>query len=193
MKERLFRKFDIDQEKFRRDSEGFGSQNEENLKILDCGELYTNRCQLTQIDDLAKEIFGLFSNLKKYITNKDTEEDSLDFSAENLDKVGYLFNSDQMEFGKSKVQGNAISDKIQEAREKDSLQTREFGSGRLKVNGSSTNMTSTISNSKVRAFPDDDLMQVISLNENLARDNSKRNVVKSRVRAKWIPNEHAEE
>ena len=115
----------------------------------DCKELYSNSSDLSQIDTLAKELFNHFSNLKSYISKVEVQEASLNFSDENLDKVGYLFTSDQLEFGTTKSQGVAIPDKIRVEKKRNTQLLKESRNSRLRVNGSSTNMTSTISNSKV--------------------------------------------
>jgi len=189
MKDRLYERYNINKQEFL-GQEMLDDNEESNFNYKELSGLYTNRSKVQQLDSLANEIFMLFSNIRRFIYQK-MNEDSLDLSMENRDKVGYLLTSDQLEFGTSIVKGDAISDRIREVKDKNQELLINEMKKRQRVTTSSINMTSTISNSKV-IFLISYFSQAIILNENLVKDNSKRNVTKTKVRAKWIPNEHAE-
>ena len=189
MKDRLYERYNINKQEFL-GQEMLDDNEENNFNYKELSGLYTNRSKVHQLDSLANEIFMLFSNIRRFIS-QEMNEDSLDLSMENRDKVGYLLTSDQLEFGTSIVKGDAISDRIREVKDKNQELLINEMKKRQRVTTSSINMTSTVSNSKV-IFLISYFSQAIILNENLVKDNSKRNVTKTKVRAKWIPNEHAE-
>ncbi|CAI2365238.1 unnamed protein product [Moneuplotes crassus] len=180
MKERLFKRLNINKSEANF-AEASDPDYQSTIDQLSRANLYTNRSEVQQIDSLAHEIFSIFVNLKKFIQKR--EEDSLDLSLEEMDKVGYLFTPEKLEFGTSVIQGEAVADKIKKKKEECKAKFyQEKILRKSRVTNTSTNMTSTISNSKM-----------ISLNEPLVKDESKRNFVKTKVRSKWIPNEHAED
>lgn len=96
--DRLFQKYDIDKSEFE-------LPNDYSLKFADTVKkvdksLYMNRSELPQIDTLAKTLFGLFEKLSDYFNNRlGSFNESIDFSEEGQDKVGYVFSQNKLDFG----------------------------------------------------------------------------------------------
>lgn len=113
--------------------------------------LYTNRSEITQLDSLVNEIFMIFSNIEKFMNKEVNEEneDSLDLSIENRDRVGYLFTTDKLKFGDSIAKGDAISERIRQGKDKNQQLLKKEIQKKHRITTSSINMTSTILSSKV--------------------------------------------
>lgn len=152
MKERLFKRLNINKSEANF-AEVSDPEYQSTIDQLSRANLYTNRSEVQQIDSLAQEIFSIFVNLKKFIQKR--EDDSLDLSLEEMDKVGYLFTPEQLEFGTSIIQGEAVADKIKKKKEEYKAKFyQEKTLRKSRVTNTSTNMTSTISNSKVSGEPE---------------------------------------
>ena len=150
MKERLFKRLSIPKSEFSV-AEASDPDYQSSLDQLSRANLYTNRSEVQQVDSLAQEIFSLFINLKNFMQEK--EEESIDLELEEMDKVGYLFTPEQLEFGTSVVQGEAIDERIKQKKEENKAKFQlEKTLRKSRVTNTSSNMTSTISNSKVSNF-----------------------------------------
>jgi hypothetical protein len=145
----------------------------------------------------------LFHKLSKFVSSKLDFDEECEFEFEDKDMFGFTLSKQEIDFGAIKTIGKAVPENIRVAK----LSTMPVKASEKSVFlaphvGASTQMTSLLSNSKV-GFSQSSIYfhfnskpnfaQVVSLNENLARDFSNRNIVKTKVRSKWIPNEHTGE
>mmetsp|Transcript_17325 Transcript_17325/g.20083 ORF Transcript_17325/g.20083 Transcript_17325/m.20083 type:complete len:145 (-) Transcript_17325:142-576(-) len=97
------------------------------------------------------------------------------------DRVGFLITDNEANFDSykpKKIQEDVMAIPVSGSR----LKPVDKTSTHTGKAGLSMQMTSVLSNSKI-----------VTLNENLARDYTRKNLVKHKVRAKWVPNEHVAE
>lgn len=147
--DRLFQKYEIDKSEFELPND-YILRFADTVKKVD-KSLYMNRSELPQIDTLAKTLFGLFEKLSDYFNNRlGSFSESIDFSEEGQDKVGYVFSQNKLDFGLDEADwGKAIPEEFKEAQLAKQLVALREKMG-TKWGGSSMHMTSALSNSKVR-------------------------------------------